>query len=372
MWFPAIGLLVGSACLLSGMAAAQDVRREPAPTPEAPASAAAQPPAVDQPAAAPQEDEVNLPEAPPIRVQVNEVIIPVTVTDDQGRFVTNLDQKDFRIFDEGREQNIRFFTRERNQPVVVGFLLDLSNSSRIHWKTFQNAAMELVWNLLPGDPKYSGYLVTYGNDAEVAVNTTQDSEKIVSRLRKLKPGGGASLYDAIWLSCTERDLVQGEPIEPRRILIVIGDGHDNASKRSLDEVLEVAQRNLVTIYGISTVAYGFNVEGERNLRRLAEETGGRVEYPLEGLFSDVSGYLSKPQDAGNYAYTVGTGAYAAAISKGIFDAVAAIAGEVTTQYILRYIPDGDDPGRAFRNIRVSVSLPNVKIRSRKGYYTLNP
>ena len=71
----------------------------------------------------------------PIQVQVNEVIVPVTVTDEKGRFVSNLDAKDFRIFDEGKEQKIHFFSREQNQPVVVGFLVDLSNANRLHWKT---------------------------------------------------------------------------------------------------------------------------------------------------------------------------------------------------------------------------------------------
>ena len=96
---------------------------------------------------------------PSISVQVNEVIVPVTVTDEKGRFVSDLDQKDFRIFDEGKEQRIEFFTRERSQPVVVGFLMDLSNASRLHWKNYQDAAIELVLNLLPGDKKYSGYLI---------------------------------------------------------------------------------------------------------------------------------------------------------------------------------------------------------------------
>ena len=77
------------------------------------------------------------------------------------------------------------------------------------------------------------------------------------------------------------------------------------------------------------------------LDKLAGETGGHVEYPLNRLYKDVSGYLSNPQDAGNFAYTVGTGAYAAEISRGIIEAVAGISGEVTTQYVLRYIPDVD-------------------------------
>jgi VWFA-related protein len=309
----------------------------------------------------------------PIRVQVNEVIVPVTVTDEKGKFVTNLEQRDFQIFDQGREQQIRYFSAERSQPVVVGFLMDLSNSSKSQWKHYQDAATELVLTLLPGDKKYSGYLIGYSNEAEIMVNTTTDSDPIVDKLRKVKPGGGAALYDAIYIACTSRKLVNGEPVEPRRIIVVVGDGHDNASSHTIDEVLELAQRNLVTIYGISTIAYGFGSSGEGNLKRLAEETGGRVEYPLENIYKDVAGYLSQPQDAGNFVYKVGTGGYASALSQAIFRAIANTAGEITTQYILRYTPTIEEESRRqFRNIEVKVALPNVTVRARKGYYPFNP
>jgi Ca-activated chloride channel homolog len=307
-----------------------------------------------------------------IKVQVNEVIVPVTVTDDKGRFVSDLDAHDFHIFDQGKEQNIQYFSRERSQPVVVGFLIDMSNANRLHWKTYQEAAQELVLALMPGDKKFSGYLVSYSNDAELQTNTTTDPEKLLDKIRKMKPGGGAALYDAIYMACTRRELVKGEPIEPRRILIIMGDGHDNASKKGLNEVLELAQRNLVTIYGVSTVSFGFNSEGEANLTKLAEETGGRVVYPMQKLYSDVSGYLSTPSDEGNYALKVGTGGYASEIAKGIFNAIVNVVGEVTTQYIIRYTPSNTDTGKIFRKIEVKVDLPGVKIRARNGYYPLNP
>lgn len=307
-----------------------------------------------------------------INVQVNEVIVPVTVTDEKGRFVTDLDQKDFEIYEEGQPQQIRFFTRERNQPVVIGFLLDLSNTARLQWKTFQDASEDLVTHLLPGDPKYSGYLITYATEAELAVNTTSDSEKLLEKIRKTKPGGGAALYDAIYTACTRRDLVKGEPIEPRRVIVIVGDGHDNASKHTLDEVLELAQRNLVTIYGVSTVSFGFTAEGERNLKRLCNETGGRVEYPLQGVYKDVAGYLSTPSDEGNYAIKVGTGGYTAAIANGIYTSIANVAGEVTTQYILRYVPRSTDTGGQFRRIQVRVNVANVEVRARTGYYPHTP
>jgi VWFA-related protein len=188
----------------------------------------------------------------------------------------------------------------------------------------------------------------------------------------MKPGGGAALYDAIYMACTRRELVKGEPIEPRRVIVVIGDGNDNASKRTLDEVVELAQRNLVTIYGVSTVAYGLSSQGEKNLIRLAVETGGRVEYPLGGVYKDVSGYLSTPSDEGNYALKVGTGGYASAVASAMFKSIANVAGEVTTQYILRYVPDVEPSEKVFRNIEVQVSLANVKVRARKGYYPADP
>jgi VWFA-related protein len=300
-----------------------------------------------------------------------EVIVPVTVTDDKGKFVSNLEEKDFKVLDEGKPQSLKFFSHNEKQPIVVGFLVDMSNSAKIHWKRYQEAILEMVWNLLPGDKRYSGYLIGYSNDAELLMNTTSDSDKIADKVRKMKPGGGSALYDAIYKACTTRELVKGEPYEPRRIIIIIGDGHDNASKHSEKEVLELAQRNLVTIYSISTQAFGFANEDREVLETLAVKTGGHVEYPLLNPFKDVAGYLSQPSDAGNYAITVGTGGYEAQIGKSIFDTVGKITGEITTQYVLRFIPEinPEEKPKVYRKITVQVpALPNVRISAKDGYY----
>jgi Ca-activated chloride channel homolog len=327
--------------------------------------------AVIQPVGQPVKDPA--PQKPTFATAVQEVIVPVTVTDEKGKFVSDLVQADFQILDQGKIQNIQYFSRERAQPVVVGILLDLSNNSRTHWKNYQDAAMELANTLLPGDKRYSGYLIGYGSEAELMVNTTQDGEKIMDRIRKLKPGGGSALYDAIYTACTKRSLVQGEPVDPRRVVVVIGDGNDNSSSKTLDQIVELAQRNLVTIYGISTASYGFEASGDSSLVRLAKETGGRVEYPLVNPYSDVSGYLSTPSDDGNYALAVGSGGYTSAIASSIFRSVANIAGEVTTQYILRYVPEvAPDSVRQYRQIEVKVALANVTVRARKGYYPFAP
>jgi Ca-activated chloride channel homolog len=306
----------------------------------------------------------------PIRVQVQEVIVPVTVTDNKGKFVSDLDQGDFQVFDEGVLQNIRFFTRERSQPVVVGFLIDQSNAVKLNWKTYREAAIDLVLTLMPDNKKFSGFLIGYANEAELHVNTTQNPQKIIGKIEKLKPGGGSALFDAIYQACTARDLVKGEPIEPRRVIVIVGDGHDNASKHTLEQVIEMAQRKLFTIYAVSTTGFGFVSEGDSILKRLTEETGGRVEYPLQDTYKDVSGYLSKPSDEGNYAITVGTGGYAAAVASGIFKSIAAVTGEITTQYIIRYIPDVKEKTVEYakRRIEVRVNLPGVTVRARKDYY----
>ena len=288
----------------------------------------------------------------------------------RGVSFLNLTKSDFRIFDENKEQKIDFFSHEQSQPIVIGFLIDTSNGMKIHWDKYKEAASELMLNLLPGEKKYSGYLITYGNEPELVADTSSDSEKMVEKMRKIKPAGGSALFDAIYMACTSRKTVTGEPYEPRRVLIVIGDGHDTASKKTLEEVTEIAQRNLVTIYGMSSAAFGFKSEGEENLLALTSQTGGKVETPLNNIYKDVSGYLDTPSDDGNYALAVGTGGYTAEISGAIFRSVASLSGEITTQYVIRYSPDiGSASGsKQFRKIRVAIDVPGVQVRYRNGYY----
>jgi Ca-activated chloride channel family protein len=305
-----------------------------------------------------------------------EVILPITVTDDKGRFVSNLEKTDFRILDEGRPQTPTYFfhdTPGTRQHTVIGFLVDMSSATLIHWDKFKDATKEMIWGLLPNDPNYTGYLISYGTTAELAVNTTYDPDKLTDRVDRMKPGGGSALYNAIHMACTDRKLVPGEPYQPRRVIIIVGDGHDTASDYTLDQVIELAQRNQVTVYGVSTLAFGSSSDDSDNLERLAKATGGHVEYPLNNPYSDVSGYLSQPSDDGNYALHVGTGGYTSAIATAVNKSVQSLQGEITTQYILRYVPD-IDPATAYREKRrIEVKIPtlpagSVKVQTRQYYY----
>jgi len=346
------------------------------------AAAPQQAPSTPQPAQpAPPQAQPAPEQIPPsmdqttFRAQSDEVEVPVTVASDKGLFVSDLTKDDFRILDEGKPQQITYFNHDPSQPVVVGVLVDLSSNSRTQWENFKEAAKELIYGLIPDDPKgkkFAGYLITYANEAFLAVNTTTDSSKLAERLEKVKPSGGSALNDAIYMACTSRTLVPGEPYDPRRVIVIVGDGHDNASHKSLDEVIELAKRRWITIFGMSTIAYGSDNESKETLERLATETGGRVEYPLGGdLYKDINGTFSKPMDAGNYVYEAGTGGYAGEKSRAIISAVSNIVGDISTQYILRFRPDGDPPNaqKPYHKIKVDVpSLESVRVSARDGYY----
>jgi hypothetical protein len=329
----------------------------------------------------PSQPQLANPAQPPqtkITTTTTEIIVPVTVTEAKtGKYVANLSEKDFRIQDEGRTQKITFFYHDTpgiRQHTVIGFLVDLSSSNTSHWDKFKDAIQQMIWGLMPYDPNYQGYLISYSNTAEVKVDTTDNPDKLTDAVERMKPGGGSSLYNAIYKACTDRKLVPGEPYQPRRVIIVVGDGHDNASEYTLDQVIELAQRNLVTIYGMSTMAFGNTTDDADNLERMARETGGKVVYPLFDPYgSTVSGYLSTPQDEGNFALHVGSGSYTSAIATAVNDAVRALQGEITTQYILRYVPD-IDPATAFRDMRrikvdiTTLPAGSVKVSARQGYY----
>ena len=312
-----------------------------------------------------------------IQVEVNVVNIPVTVKDTGGRFVIDLSKTDFKVYEDGQPVQIRYFTKSTDQqnkpPLHVGFLVDLSNSARLYYKTYKNSIGDLAFALIPEDGKSNnkGFLIGYHTEVDMLVDVTSDPYLLSDKMENLKHGGGSTLLDAIYLACAQklRSVPYQGAGEPRKAVVIVGDGHDNASKVSLDEVIAAAQREQVTIYAVSTVAWGQHEAEEQNLYKLAQATGGRVVQPMQGVHKDISGYLSKPQDAGNYAYTVGTGEYAQAQLQALYSAISSIHGEVQAQYILGYNPLTPFSDKRFRKVKVEVTLPaEVEVSYRPGYY----
>ena len=311
-----------------------------------------------------------------IRVEVNVVNLPITVTDSEGKFVTDLEKSDFSVWEDGQLVEIRYFTRsaeeDKKPPLHAGFIVDLSNTARLYYKTYQRSIGDLAWMLVPEGGKNRGFLFGYHTEVDELVDFTDDPVTLTEKMENLKHGGGSAMFDAIYRACADKLVsvpYQGAS-EPRKVLVVIGDGHDNASKRSIDEAIHAAQVHQVTIYAVSTVGWGYHHAEESNLFRLARETGGRVVRPMQRVHKDVSGYLSEPQDAGNYQYEVGTGGYAAAQLQALHDAIVDVAGNVQSQYILGYVPSRPFSDRQFRQIDVELRLfgAEVEVYHRRGYF----
>ncbi len=312
-----------------------------------------------------------------IQVEVNVVNVPVTVVDNDGNFVINLAKEDFRVFENGKRVVIRYLTHSEDKvnmpPLYVGFVVDKSSTARRYYKTYKNSIGDLAFALVPEGGKDRGFLLGYHSEVDLLVKMTEDAYDISEKLESLKHGGGSAMLDAVYQACTKHlaSVKYNGPGEPRKAIVIIGDGHDSASKRSIEEVIDAAQRQRVTIYVVSTVAWGFHEKEAKNLDRLVKATGGHLVQPMDNMHKDVSGYLSKPQDAGNFVYTVGTGEYEQAKLQAIYDAIKDISGTIQKQYVLGYVPPTPFSDGRYRNIRVEVNLKidvDIEIRHRTGYF----
>ena len=311
-----------------------------------------------------------------ISVDVNVVNIAVTVTDQDGRFIVDLNPEDFHIREDGEDVQIRYFTRsteqEKKPPIRVGFLIDLSNTARLYYKTYRESIGDLAFLMVPEGGVNEGFLMGYHTEVDLLVDYTRDPYDIADKMEKLKHGGGSSLLGAVHQACSEKLL--SSPYkgveEPRKVVVIVGDGHDNASTVAVQQAIHACQQQQVTVYAVSTEAWGFQEKEEKHLRALAEETGGLVVQPMQKVHKDINGYLSKPKDEGNYQYQPGTGLYARAQLEALYRSILDVAGQVQSQYIIGYTPPTPLTDGRYRNIDVRVNLGDipVKVHARKGYF----
>ena len=323
------------------------------------------------PAQTPPEPEASPSADPNIRIAVERVHVPFTVTDAWDRFVTDLTEDDFTVYEDGKKVAVDFFTSVSRLPLRVGLLLDTSNSVRMQFKGEQQAAIDFVHSLLEGRTKHKIFLMTFDTTKDVARNFTGDPNDLSEAVRELKVGGGTALFDAMYYACREKLLRQTEPGGLRRVLVVITDGEDDASRYSLEQVVDMARRAEVTIYAISTIAYGATSPGEKVMAKLTRETGGRVVAPWKKPISAEygTGYLSQLQIGNtNAIHEIGTGKYAAEAAANLAMALAQIQKELELQYTIGYRPPNPVADGNFRKIKVVAHEKGVKVRARKGYY----
>jgi len=312
-----------------------------------------------------------------IHVTVRVVNVPVSVLDKHGLPVIDLTQNDFRVYEDGRPQTIKYFYRGTRPPLRIGLILDTSNSARRKLSFEQDAASEFVFNMLHGRSSQNQiFLQTFDATSSVVQDFTNDPEALNDKIRTLKAGGGKALYDAIYDACKEKMLKTGPPEQSRRVLVILSDGIDVQSKHSLDEALSMAHTAETALYAIGNTAYGFDNPGDKLLKLMAEQTGGAAFFPEEiAPGADLgSGYLSHGQvgDDGEMAQNRGlgaqTGIYSAERLEHLADSLDAIGRELSEQYNIGYTPTNPALDGTYRTIKVVAERKGIILRSKPGYF----
>jgi VWFA-related protein len=294
-----------------------------------------------------------------IRQNVNLVDVLFTVLNRQNKIVADLNSENFRVFDDDAPQQIRFFNRQTDMPLRVGFLLDTSNSIRDRLKFEQEAAIDFLYNVIRRE-KDQAFLMTVDDEPELVQGFTGDLDVLREVILKQRAGGGTALYDAVYQACQQLLKLPpsvGDPDKDlRRVLVVISDGDDNLSRHSRGEALEIAQRAGIVIYSISTstnwilpdqeAARGdlsnrkyMKDEGDKVLQQFSDESGGRAFFPY------------RVDDLAQSFASIGT--------------------ELRSQYSLAYVPVRPADGK-FHRIRIEVNAKGLQVRARRGYFALPP
>ena len=273
-------------------------------------------------------------QAPPIRVQVNLENVLFTVTNKKNQLVPNLSKDDFSVYEDGKPQKILFFNRENNLPLRIGVLIDTSNSIRERLHFEQRAATDFLDDIVrPGEDE--AFVVGFDVEPVMVQDYTDDVDKLTTGIDSLQAGGGTGLYDALYYACKQKMVYNPTP-QPylRRVLILVSDGQDNFSEHSRDEALAMAQRAEAIIYAISTNWTGNSTRGDKVLKFLASETGGRAFFPFKA--GDLAGDFQR------------------------------ISRELRSQYSLAYAIPGHSG--AFRKVTIKTREKGLKVLAKTGYF----
>ena len=271
-----------------------------------------------------------------IKKRVDEVNVLFIATDRHGKFVRNLNQRDFTILDDHKPpQAIVNFRRETDLPLEVGLLVDTSGSVRSRFDFEQEAAVSFLQHTLrPGFDK--AFVMGFSAHAQVAQDFTDNVMLLATGVHSLRNGGGTALYDAIYRACRDKLSKERTDHPVRRAVIIISDGEDNQSEVSRAQAIEMAQRAEVIVYAISTDDSGLILRGDKVLQQLADATGGRAFFPYK--------------------------------MKDIRNSFTAIEDELRSQYAVSYRPADFDADGRYRSIEIIALKKDLQVRARKGYF----
>jgi Ca-activated chloride channel homolog len=276
-------------------------------------------------------------EPPVFSVKVNLVRLLVSVRDEAGAILTNLNKEDFRVADSDVRQEIAVFERNTSLPLSVAIMVDTSGSTQIDLRYETQSVQRFIHALLSsGNPDDAFALFSFNWRTNLEVDFSRSQSRAERALRGLHGEGGTSLYDAVFLAS---DTLANR--EGRHVMIIVTDGGDTTSYKKYGDALAAAQRSDVVLYPVVVVPVaadaGRNVGGEHALATLASSTGGRI---------------FNPQDLNQ-----------------LDAAFADILRELRTQYLLGYYPrDVREQPRLFHPVSVEVRDPKLKVSARTGYY----
>jgi Ca-activated chloride channel homolog len=343
----ALSLLI---VIFGGHSQAQQASPPPPPPATAPAGPGGAQNRTQPPGASAGEPQQG--KTPPIISTTGLVHLVATVMDRHRNFITDLDQSDFKILEDGTPQEIRYFGRDTDLPLRIGILLDTSNSIRPRLEFEKDAAMDFLQHVIRRNQDQA-FLMTFDNEPEVIQDYTGDLALLTDAIRKQRAGGGTALNDAIYLAAeklTNPPLPKVNP-EVRRVLVVISDGDDNLSDHALSESVEAAIRAEAAIYCISTNTDWLAIDGDKPrkmhveggdkvLEEFADQSGGRVFYPY------------KVDDLAQSFVDIGT--------------------ELRSQYFIAYSPTNVQSTGQYHKIEVQTDRKGLNVRTRKGYYATSP
>jgi VWFA-related protein len=304
-----------------------------------------------------QDDAAGKDDATTLKVEVNLVNILFNVRDKRGGLVGNLSKDDFKIFEDGKEQQVKYFNRETDLPLTIGLLIDVSASQMNLIDIEKNAAYQFFGSVLRKQDL--AFLISFGEDAELLQDYTNspkllraglDGLQVNSGVGGIGPGPvptasqprGTILYDAVYLAAA--DQLKGQV--GRKVLVLITDGEDEGSRYKIAQAIEAAQKADAIIYGFYYVDRAFYMGhgmifaggSDSTLRQMSEDTGGHVfhvdrKLTLQEAFSEL-------QD------------------------------EMRSQYAIGYTPTNPAKDGTFRKIEIKPANKDWKVQARKGYYAV--
>ncbi len=285
--------------------------------------------------------EAQAPDQPAFRAGVDVVALNVTVTDSDNRYVTDIEQGGFLLYEDGAIQDITFFTRTQ-LPVALALLMDTSASMADKMSTAQEAAIGFADRLRDQD---LASVIDFDSRVEILHEFTNSLDDLTAAIRRTSAGGSTSLYNAIYISLKELAKVAATAADTdeirRQAIVVLSDGEDTSSLVEFEEVLELAKRSNTVIYSIGLrsdevrTRRGFR-EADFVLRQLAQETGGRHFFP------DTVDELPEIYQR--------------------------ISDELSSQYTLGYASKNPLRDGQWRRIVVRIDRPDVAARTKQGYY----